>query len=101
AARHQIFGLPHRLELRLVTAQSVEVIEVLAVAEHEVADAMPRWRERVTLEPGQWRHPEVEPLIALSAAPFHQLTEQVIHGTAVRFVAEPHQVHRELVPRTG
>ncbi len=82
--RYQVARLPHRIELRLVAAQTLEVIEVLAVAEDEVADAVPGGGERMGLETRQRRHAEVEPAVALRASPQHQLDEQVVHGAARR-----------------
>src|SRR5262245_2416233 len=73
AGRHEIARLPHRIELRLVTAQSLEVVEVLAMPEHEIAHAMPGGRERVALETGERRHAEIEPAITLLASPQHEL----------------------------
>ncbi len=101
AARDQVLGLPDRLELRLVPPQPFEVVEVLAVAEYEVADAMPPRREPPRFDARQRRHAEVEPVIALGAPPLHQLDEQVVHRAAGGFIAEAHQVHRELLAGAG
>ncbi len=65
----EVARAPTRIELRPVAAQAFEVVEVLAVAEHEVAHPMPGGRERMSLEPGERRHAEVEPLVALRFGP--------------------------------
>src|SRR5256886_17682738 len=60
AARHQVARFPARRELRLVAPQPLEVIEVLAVAEDEVADPVPRGCERMGFEARQGRHAQIE-----------------------------------------
>src|SRR5579872_5936700 len=50
AARDEVLGLPMGIELGLVASQPLEVVEVLAVAEHEIADTVPGGRERMAIE---------------------------------------------------
>src|SRR5206468_1028344 len=97
----EIARLPGRIELRLVAPQSLEVIEVLAVAEDEVADPVPRGREWMRVETRQRRHAEVEGAIARLPPPQHELDEQEVHAAARRVRVEAHEVHRELGLRAG
>ena len=101
AARHEVARLPGRVELGLVAAQALEVIKMLAVAEDEIAHAVPRRRERVRFQPRQRRHAEIEPAAALAPAPQHEFDEQIVHGTAGRVRIKAHEVHRQLRPGAG
>src|SRR5215469_14290904 len=69
AAGNQILGLPLRIELGLVPPQPLEVVEVLAMAKDEIADAVPGRRKGMPVETRERRHAEIEPAIALIAAP--------------------------------
>src|SRR5579883_1606568 len=73
AAGDEVLRLPVRIELGLVSPQSLEVVEVLAVAKDEIADAVPGRRERMPVETRERRHAEIEPAIALIAPPAHEL----------------------------
>src|SRR5215469_14291021 len=101
AAGNEVFGLPLRIELGLVAPQPLEVVEVLAVAEYEVADAVPGGRQGMSVETRERRHAEIEPGIPLIAAPAHELDEEEIHRSLRRRRGEAHQIHRELGARIG
>src|SRR6185312_10506049 len=96
AAGDEVLGLPVRIELGLVAAQPLEVIEMLTVAEYEIADAVPGGREGMSVETRQRRHAEVEPTVALIAAPAHELDEEEVHRSRGGSRAEAHEIDREL-----
>src|SRR5262245_13951117 len=64
AGAGEIARLPDRVELVLVVAQALEVVEVLAVAEDQGAETAPQRRDRPCLQACQGRHAEIEPLIS-------------------------------------
>src|SRR5690348_2929419 len=101
AAGDEVFRLPMRIELGLVAAQPLEVVEMLAVAEDEIADATPGRRERVAIETRERRHAEIEPAVALCAAPAHELEEKKVHRPSGRLGREPHEIDGELGTRVG
>jgi hypothetical protein len=65
------------------------------VSEEEGAETVPERCQRVFLEPGERRHPEIEPLIALRLAPQEELHEQELHEARVRAGSVSHQIARD------
>src|SRR6202035_3755611 len=69
AGAGQVTRLPDRVELLLVLVEALEVVEVLAVTEHQGPQAAPQRRDRPPLETRERRDPEVEPAVAVGAPP--------------------------------
>src|SRR5437879_11316087 len=88
----EVGWLPDRIELLLVLAETLEVVEVLTEAVGQGADAHPDGTEGTVLETGERCHAEVEPAVTVLLAPQHELEEHVVHHTGRRIGDVPHQV---------
>jgi hypothetical protein len=96
--RGEISGPPLRIELGFVLIEAFEIVELFAQIEDGRSDLVPQRSEPTTLQSGQRRHAEVEPLISMIPAPQHQLCEQEIHDAARARRVIAHQVDRQLFP---
>ena len=84
------------MKLLLILPEAFEVVEMLAVLVHEVAEAVPQRRACPLLEARERRHAEVEPAVAFLPAPQHELREQKVHGAVGRLGGVAHEVDRQL-----
>src|SRR5678815_4721848 len=94
----QVSRLPHWIELLLVAAQSLKVVEVLSMAVQQTAHAIPERTNGAHLEPGQRSHAERHSFESVFRTPEHQRNTEVFHHAGWRITAITHQVERQLTP---
>src|SRR5262249_29686821 len=94
---HEIFRLPLRMELFLVLAQPLEVVERPAVFEQERSEPGPERRHRRSFESRKGSHAEREPTIAAGLSPRHHTDEDPFHHFPGCAFPVAHQIDRELV----
>jgi hypothetical protein len=94
--RRQVPGPPLRIELGLEVVEAFEIVELPAQIEDGRADFVPARCKTVALQPGKRRDTEIEPLIALIAAPQHEFGKQQVHDAARTGRVVTHQVDRHL-----